>query len=364
MTDFTKWSPTCGCTPVNDGCDNCPGERAAWRLRNDAPYSFVASNGKWNGTILPHSKQIEKPLKRKKPARYLIGTMGDPFHPGVEEEWLDQIFVVMALCPQHTFLVLTKRPERALEYLTARVGLEDRRETIARQAEHTGRIVWDSRGSDYWLYLRATAKDVANRRPFPGWPLPNVHIGVLIHDQPAADDLVPKLLSVSAAKRIVWVRPRGPVDLDDHTVCLDDGWVPHFSSLDHDGLNPDDDPDFGGKILDFVVCEGERGPNAHPVHPVWVRSLRDQCAAAGVVFNFQGWGDWVPRSKHPIDGSWSASDLDPRCEKWKCVRLTESGGSGWRLEDVDGGCEIYMSKVGAKRSGRLLDGNIHDGWPE
>jgi protein gp37 len=329
MTDFTKWSPTCGCTPVNDGCTNCPGERAAWRLRNDAPYSFVASNEKWNGTILPHSKQLKKPLKRKKPTRYLIGTMGDPFHPGVEDEWLDRIFAVMALCPQHTFVVLTKRPERAREYLTN---------------EGKNRARWDVVTSE-----AAYMQNKVHSGCYIEWPLPNVHIGVLVHDQPSADGLVPKLLEVPAAKRIVWVRPREEIYLMQYFIGLY-------------GPNCERDCDAWENIctgyecpdwlqgLDFLVCDGETGPGAHPVHPDWFRSLRDQCADAGVAFRFEGWGEY-----HAVVGELA--------DKWVHLNGQTFGPvEGEHFNPVE--TAYPVKRVGSKRSGRLLDAVEHDGWPE
>jgi protein gp37 len=60
--------------------------------------------------------QLLAPLKRKKPTTYFVNSMGDLFHEDCPDEWIDKVFAVMALCPQHTFQVLTKRAARMRDY--------------------------------------------------------------------------------------------------------------------------------------------------------------------------------------------------------------------------------------------------------
>lgn len=85
-------------------------------------------------------------------------------------------------------------------------------------------------------------------------------------------------------------------------------------------------------LLDWVVVGGESGQKARPMHPDWARSLRDQCAAAGVPFLFKQWGEWLPDNQN--------SDVSPPHDKNGAIR------------------------VGKKRAGRLLDGVQHDGYPK
>jgi protein gp37 len=123
--------------------------------------------------------------------------------------------------------------------------------------------------------------------------LPNVWIGVTAENQEQADKRIPLLLQIPAAKRFVSVEPMlGPVDLTD---------VPVPQAVDNRGfsinaLTDYDDEHFFNKHpkLDWVICGGESGPEARPVHPDWIRSLRDQCVRAEVPFLFKQWGEWGP----------------------------------------------------------------------
>lgn len=117
--------------------------------------------------------------------------------------------------------------------------------------------------------------------------------------------------------------------------------------------------------IHWVIVGGESGTKARPMHPAWVRSIRDQCVAADVPFLFKQWGEWVPRSScyHTFEDGKSCADLDPGAVKWPCIRLTEGGYDGRNLANVDGGCDAYMQRTGKKMAGRLLDGVLHDGYP-
>lgn len=130
-TDAT-WQPVVGCSKVSPGCKNCYAEtmanRQLWmevrrfekntKLKHPFKYAKVihAGTGKWNGKTFCDESVLQIPLKRKKPTMYFVCSMGDLFHESVPFEFIDKVFDVMLSCPQHTFQLLTKRPERALEY--------------------------------------------------------------------------------------------------------------------------------------------------------------------------------------------------------------------------------------------------------
>ena len=118
--------------------------------------------------------------------------------------------------------------------------------------------------------------------------------------------------------------------------------------------------------LDLVIVSGETGPNVHPVHPEWVRSLRDQCAAADVAFNFQGWGEYAP-SKFATYGKFDQS-LAGQIQVSHAVKPSQRNKRRYYPIPSDYNGDVIgiypMGRVGHKRSGRMLDGNIHDGWPE
>jgi protein gp37 len=233
----------------------------------------------------------------------------------------------MAMSTQHTFQVLTKRPERMREYLEAG---PNRREAIIGQMHKLG----------------------AHFAAIP-WPLPNVWLGVSVERQQEADERVPILLGTPAAVRWISAEPLlGPVDLrlpdDDECYCDPEareffGAMPVASTAaSHSDLCPH------SHRIDWVVVGGESGKDARPMHPDWARSLRDQCIAASVPFLFKQWGEWLPAgdwySDHPVS-----------------LPLREWRGSSWG--EVTPNCDEYMARTGKKAAGRTLDGRIWDQYP-
>ena len=100
-TDAT-WSPVTGCTKVSAGCKHCYAEGVAKRFWGDRKFTDVQT----------HPDRLDAPLRWRKPRRVFVNSMSDLFHEDVPDEFIDRVFAVMALAPQHTFQVLTKRPER------------------------------------------------------------------------------------------------------------------------------------------------------------------------------------------------------------------------------------------------------------
>ena len=256
------WNPTTGCTRVSKGCDSCYAVRHTVRLAGQfEKYRGLVNPGKkhFNGTVKIHEDRLEKPLHWKKPRRIFVNSMSDLFHPDVPFDFVDKVWAVMALCPQHTFQVLTKRPERMAEYLrgvglgrsTVQEGHELRRDRIlytvppGRKSE-LGRIVED----------------------LP-WPLPNVWVGTSVEDQPAADERIPHLLRCPAGVRFLSCEPLiGPVDLAS-------AGYPWATGLFDVGSGE-------YRRLHWIIVGGESGPNARPCNVQWIRSLLGQCRDAGV----------------------------------------------------------------------------------
>ncbi len=120
------WNPIVGCSKVSDGCKNCYALPMAYRLMNNPKTSDVyagttkreKNKTTWTGRINLNEKALLAPLKWKKPRKIFVNSMSDLFHEDVPDEFIDKIFAVMALCPQHTFQILTKRPERMQKYLS------------------------------------------------------------------------------------------------------------------------------------------------------------------------------------------------------------------------------------------------------
>lgn len=223
------WNPVTGCTKVSEGCRNCYAERIAHRFWGARPFTDVRI----------HPERLEVPLHWKKPRTIFVNSMSDLFHEKVSDAIIDRVFAVMALCPQHTFQVLSKRPDRMEEYLR---DSEYRAEMVAIEVE---RIMGGGR-------QRCT------------FPLPNAHMLVSAEDQKSADERVSIILRTPAAVRGVSLEPLlGPVDLRYSAFNGADS----FGSME--GLH-------------WVVVGGESGPNARACDPEWIRSIIDQCHTAGV----------------------------------------------------------------------------------
>jgi len=338
-TDAT-WNPITGCSVTSPGCKHCYAmQLAGTRLKHHesrAGLTQHTSAGQvWTGEVRFNAQWLDQPLRWKAPKMIFVCAHSDLFHESVPDAWIDKIFAVMALAGRHIFQVLTKRAKRMREYFSALT--RDRIEEAAREMGYT------FRHSGAWLLAL---------------PLPNVWLGVSVEDQKRADERIPELLATPAAVRFLSMEPLlGGVDLSQwlDLIQYDDGapWMRRNIGHLHD-------------MLDWVIVGGESGPKARPMHPQWVRDIRDQCEAAGVPFLFKQWGEWVPRSAcyHTLEDGKSLADFDPGATIWPCVRLNENGGDGHRLEDEDGGDSAYMQRIGKKAAGRLLDGREHNGFPE
>ncbi len=342
-TDAT-WNPIRGCSRVSEGCRNCYAEKVAHRFsRPGSPYDGVVrvdangkSTGQWNGEIKFVEERLLDPLRWKKPLRIFVNSMSDLFHPKVTDEMLDRIFAVMALCPQHTFQVLTKRPERMLEYLrsAAYVNAQLKACDIAStwiEENGTEGFVQHFRN----IGLSLSRRSHAVRADFD-WPLPNVWLGVSVEDQKAADERIPLLLQTPAAVRFVSAEPLlGPVEI---------------SSCRYPGL--------WSTSLDWVICGGESGPGARPMHPDWARSLRDQCVGAGVPFFFKQWGEWQLGSEYRggVDNKIVLNDGRALDNLSSLTWEEEHRWSDYRSE--------MMARVGKKVAGDLLDGQRYHQFPE
>ena len=239
-TDET-WNPVTGCTKVSEGCDHCYAETIAHRFTGTKAYP----NG-FDVTLRP--ERLDQPLRWKRPRKVFVNSMSDLFHKDVPDDYIARVFAVMALAPQHTFQVLTKRPGRMRSLLSSE------------QFESAVFLATEGRFEGC----------------FP-WPLPNVWLGTSVENQKWADVRIPLLLDTPAAIRFLSCEPLlGPIDLF--------AW-----NIDR------------GMRVDWVIVGGESGPHARPMHPDWARQLRDDCLTAGIPFHFKQWGEWVTEDQAPED---------------------------------------------------------------
>lgn len=256
-TDET-WNVTRGCTRVSAGCDNCYAVTMTHRLASmphtrDRYGSLTVLNNRgerhFNGTVRVDEDALRKPLSWRKPRRVFVNSMSDLFHPSVPYEFIDRVFAVMSMATQHTFQVLTKRPERMAEYL-ARVGTENTRgerlySTMDRVALCLRRMA--ERGA-----ISSLTSVVGGAYVARNWPLPNVWLGTSVESE-YQYERIEHLRRCPAAVRFLSCEPLlGPLE-----------------HLPLDGI-------------DWVIVGGESGPGARPCNVDWVRSIIEQCRAAGV----------------------------------------------------------------------------------
>ena len=319
MSDHTKieWADATvnavnGCSVVSPGCSNCYAMRlAGTRMKNHPTRAGLTNNSKagpvWNGEVRLHEPALLQPLRWKRPRRIFWNAHGDLFHPSVPDAWIDRVFAVCALTPQHTHMILTKRSARMREYFSVR-------------QRPTSEALYDLLHGAMMSIVEKTMQRAIDA----AYPLSNVWLGVSVEDQTRADERIPDLLATPGAKRFISAEPLlGPVDIQ---AAGGDPAERYF------------DPHHGSASIGWVIVGGESGPSARPMHPDWARSLRDQCAEACVPFHFKQWGEHIA---HPApgatwaDGSPVPADLSP----------------------------VTFERVGKKCAGRLLDGIEHNGVP-
>lgn len=248
-TDAT-WNPVTGCSIVSPGCTHCYAMKlAGTRLKHTPSRVGLTRDSKagpvWTGEVRFNEQWLDQPLRWKRARKIFVCAHGDLFAENVPDEWIDRVFAVMALAPQHTFQVLTKRAARMRAYVSS-LGDGSAPDRVTREAFLIGQMVRGYRGNG----------GMAAR------PLPNVWLGVSAERQQEWDERTVDLKATPAAIRFVSAEPLlGPIEAD-----------------------------LSG--LDWIIAGGESGPCERPMHPAWARSIRDQCAAAGTAFFFKQWGSF------------------------------------------------------------------------
>lgn len=221
------WNPVAGCTVISPGCTNCYAMRMAARINKmtrgshyEGLTKIVNGNPVWTGKIASAPNNIiNAPYGWKKPSLVFVNSMSDIFHEKIQRHEILRLFEIMGARQQHIFQVLTKRPISAQDWFS-------------------------------WRERLVAAK-------VPGvydcvWPLPNVWLGVSVE---SSDYLyrIDELRQIPAAVRFLSLEPLlGPLENIDLTA------------------------------IHWVIVGGESGPGKRPVDLAWLRSIRDQCMAAGV----------------------------------------------------------------------------------
>jgi protein gp37 len=311
------WSLVDGCTPCSPGCIRCWSAAMTDRfmpgftILNKKPITF-------DGHIRTMEDRLSIPLKTRKPTVFAV--WNDLFHEAVPREFiaktldatLDSYFE-----KGHTFLILTKRPQRMADEVLL------------------------------WTHMRQITLSNVD----------GIYFGLTVCNQEETDEKLPEFLQVPG-KKFLSIEPMlGPIKLFDcrtsctsihpyHTPSEEENLVHCYSCSVGEGNTG----------IDAVILGGETGPGARPVHPDWVRSLRDQCEDAGVPFFFKGWGEWVPSCDYYEEDD----ELRDQCLDFPHIIFTRSGHK-WNLNNGQPPVGSWiLHKIGNKHHARLLDGRTHD----
>lgn len=279
-----------GCDRISPGCDGCyaavstPARTMGivWGPKEPRHRTKPATR---HALTLYEGRQAEFHRQHGRPRRVFVSSLSDVFDNAAPQQWRNELWRDCEASPHVDKLVLTKR-------------------------------VGNVRGMVPPAWMKPG-----------GWPA-HVWLGITVVNQVEALRDIPKLLHVPASVRFLSVEPMlGPIDLG------------YLDPCDHPRRSHEDVGCW--MALSWVICGGESGATARPMHPDWARSLRDQCAAAGTPFLFKQWGEYLPVGQVRADG---AEMVVPRTgHAW------DDGTTAWR--------------IGKAAAGRLLDGREHSAWP-
>jgi protein gp37 len=351
------WNPVTGCSKVSAGCKHCYAETFAGRQM-----------GPWKGRAFTdvrcHEDRLEQPLHWRTPRRVFVNSMSDLFHEAVPDAFIDRVFAVMALTPQHTYQVLTKRPERMREYFAA----PTKKWTF---------IVADEAGQ---RWPQGGPRRISDALCDFSVPLLNMWLGVSVEDQATANTRIPLLLQTPAALRFVSAEPLlGPVDLG--MAC---SWVrgdipgPAPKGLQQGAATtgqgvslefgnvaePHAQPGRSSRAetrhpkIDWLIVGGESGPKARSCDVAWIRSIVRQCQAADCPVFVKQVGAYV------VDRNDRFSTEGPGCEPcdprdWPEPERGWDDGPRGNLERLDDGYQGAPVRIRLKSR----KGNYPAEWP-
>lgn len=313
------WNVTSGCTKCTPACKNCYAED----LHNKRHQAYLAGKDikakcyhEPFDIIQLHEDRLEAPLRHKKPATIGVCFMSDLFHEAISREFLAKVFSIMARCPQHTFVLLSKRARGMAEFFSE--------------------------------YVQTVPS--------------NILVGTTVWDQASLSDNLFWLFQIQAKRLFISYEPAlAGIDLTNVAMTNADGvsWTWNVLSGAIDG---EETP----MKLSWVIAGGETGLDARPMHPDWAYKVRDDCQENKVPFYFKSWGEWIV----PDEGM-------PFCRVCGCTQHnaceTDMGGCYWAEPDLCSECvgkdapegdrPIKPWFVGKRRAGNELYGEYFEQMP-
>lgn len=269
------WNPVTGCSKISQGCKHCYADTMNTRF----------GKGKKFTDVICHEDRLDEPLKMRSRVhgkKVFVCDVSDLFHEDVPFVFISSVFSVMQLCYHTTFQVLTKRPDRAAEF--------------------------------YKLYFETCGITDS---------IPNIWIGTSVEDQKAADERLPFLVQIPAAVRFISCEPLiESVDLAD---------LHRYGKI----------APFYDRKIHWVIAGGESGnrKSVRPMHPQWVRLIRDQCDRFNIPFFFKQWGDFLPIGQ----------------DQW----VSENEFFDFTIYNH----KEFYHKLGKSKAGNYLDGKQHLNFP-
>lgn len=328
-----------GCQEVSPACDHCYAREFVNARVNAAREAVGKPAIVWGPG---GAREQTTPANRKKPLRWnriaadagvrlrvFCSSLSDWADKHVPDEWRAEIADTIRATPWLDWMLLTKRIGNAHDMLT--------------------QMFPEGVPQNVWIGITVCNAEEWRR------DVPKLRALKFIHEFPIAFVSVEPLLGALPQE----------IGSDFYHEC--DNW------RDDQGYAPSMDPstgqyeccskcDYSGvsdeRAIDLIIVGGESGKGARPIHPDWVRQIRDACAQNGVTFHFKQWGEYLPVFDRDVE------DPDWRdCARWQHERPKGkwhnlAGGTGFHGDRV-----VYVDRVGVRKAGHLLDGREHREMP-
>lgn len=302
-TDYT-WNPVTGCDKVSAGCRSCYAEVMAKRFWGTRKFTDVQMHPERLSEVDEMGHKLDGKM-------VFVCDVSDLFHDKVTDEFIHRVFMIISNHPNTIFQILTKRPERALKFFIDSYGLN---------------------GAP-WFHFK------------------NVWLGVSCENQEQANKRIPLLLQIPAAVRFLSCEPLiGPIDIQTPIILWTKEKYRSRNDFQFNKKLANGELKYGD-LIHWVIVGGESGHMARPMHPNWVRSLRDQCQQANVPFFFKQWGEWMPISRGLTSSEIAVLPMVYKASKF----LQKDYGKAGDM------MEYY--RCGKSKSGNLLDGRTHLEFP-